>query len=228
MNFLALAQAVKRESGLGMESSIVSYTTATGDDRRMFQWVNWAARDITLSRENWRWRHGAATLASTLTQANAASLFGLTDFASWKAASKEYKPSAYRISDGASTEKPLAWLEYEQFRQMFTVGSQTTGSAQYWSISPSEEFLIGPAPDSAHFIRADYVKDFTDLAADADIPSIPTRFHMLIVWRALMEYGGFDAAGEVYQRAERNYATDWADLARSQLIMPTFAARSLA
>lgn len=225
MNYLQLAQAVKRESGLGAGSSIVSLATAAGDDLRMFNWVNWAARDITLSRADWRWRRGAATLASTVNQTNTATDFGLSDFASWKPASRTYKPSAYRITDGA--EGALQWMEYEQFRQAFTVGTQTAGVAQYWSVSPSEAFLLGPAPDTAHFVRADYIKDYADLTADADVPAIPTRFHMLIVWRALMEYAGFDAAGEVMQRAERNYNSAITQLSLSQLDTPSFAARSL-
>lgn len=228
MNFLDLAKQVKRESGLGMESSIVSYATATGDDRRMFMWVNWAARDITLAREDWRWRRGMATLASATSQVNTASAFGLTDFASWKAANTTYKPSAYRLSDGAGMEQSLSFVDYDTFRQRYMVGVQTPSAAQQWSISPSEEFLLGPTPDTAHFVRADYVKDYVDMSADADIPSMPARFHMLIVWRALMEYGGFDAASEVYQRAERNYTQTWPQLTQSQLETPSFAARSLA
>ncbi len=228
MNLLQLTQAVKRESGLGDSTSVASITTAVGDDKRMFAWVNWAARDITLAREDWRWRRGAATLASTTAQDNDSSDFLLNDFASWKKASGFYKPSAYRLTDGAATERELMWLDYDQFRKQFIMGTPATGSVQYWSVSPTEGFLIGPTPDAAHFLRADYVKDYTDLVADADVPAIPARFHMLIVWRALMEYGGFDAASEVYQRAQNNYIVAWPQLVQSQIEMPGITARALA
>lgn len=227
MNWLQLAQAVKREAALS-GGGPVAYSTASGDDARIFQWVNWAARDITLSREDWRWRRGAATLASTTAKANAYSAFGLTDFASWKPDSRFYHPSAYRVSDGIASEKPLMWLAYEDYRRQFLTGAPATGAVQYWSISPAEEFLIGPEPDGAHFVRADYVKDYTDLSADASTPTIPTRFHMLIVWKALMEYGGFDAATEVFQRAQLNYLQMWPQLVQSQLEAPSIVARGLA
>jgi hypothetical protein len=226
VNYLQLAREVKRESGLS-GGGPVSITTATGDDLRIFNWVNWAARDITLSREDWRFRRGSATLASTTSQANPASAFGLTDFASWKAENNSYKPSTYRVSDGAGMEQAMVFLSYDEFRQRFMVGQQTPSSPQYWTVSPSEDFLVGPAPDFAHFIRADYVKDYTPMALDADVPIIPARFHMLIVWRALMEYGGFDSAGEVYQRAQSNYSLGYPQLSQSQTDAPTFAARSL-
>jgi hypothetical protein len=227
VNWLQLTQAVKRESGLGSAASIAGLSTATGDDLRMFHWVQWAARDITLQREDWRWRRGSVSVATTNAVNSPASL-GITDFAGWKPSNNQYKPSAYRVSDGAAMEQELSYLEYDQFRKQFMLGAPVPGSVQYWSISPAEELLLGPAPDSAHNIRADYAKDYSELTADDSVPSLPTRFHMLIVWRALMEYGGFDAAGEVYQRAQANYQSAWTQLSQSQLETPGFIARSLA
>lgn len=227
MNFLQLAQRVKVESGLaGPGPSSVS--TPTLSEQRIFAWVNWAARDITLQREDWRWRRGSATLASTTAQVNTATDFGITDFASWKMGTRFYKPSAYRIADGASTEHELQWLDYDQFRKNYIIGTPATANVQCWSISPDEEFLLGPTPDAAHFVRADYVKDYTDMTADADTPAIPARFHMLIVWRALKEYAGYDAASEVLLRAESNYTAMWPQLVQSQIEAPSFMARPLA
>lgn len=227
MNYLQLAQAVKRESGLS-GSGPTSVSGAQGDDARIFNWVNWACRDVTLAREDWRWRRGAATLASTSNMANAAADFGLTDFASWKDSAGLYKPSAYRVADGAGSEHELQWMTYDLFRKNFFIGTPATGGAQYWSISPSDEFLVGPAPDSPHFVRADYIKDYADLVNGTDTPAVPARFHMIIVWRALMEYGGYDAASEVYQRAEKNYSLLWTSMVQSQLETPSMMARSLA
>lgn len=227
MNLLQLTQAVKRESGMAGGGPTSSSTTVL-QEQRLFAWVNWAARDLTLAREDWRFRRASATLASTTNQVNTATDFGLTDFASWKPATRFYKPSTYRVSDGLSNERELAWMDYDQFRKTFFIGTQTPGMAANWSISPDEEFLLGPAPDSAHFIRADYVRDYTDLVADTDTPIIPARFHMLIVWRALREYGGFDAASEVFQRADQNYNAMWPQLLQSQTEAPTIASFSLA
>lgn len=226
MNFLQLTQAVRREAGAA--GTITTLVGPNAETTRYLNWVNWAARDITLAREDWKWRRGAATVASTTAQTLTATDFGLTDFASWKRASRFYKPSAYRVTDGANSEHELQWMEYDQYRKSFLIGAPATASVQCWSISPSDEFLLGPEPDAAHFVRADYVKDYTDLSVDADIPLLPTRFHMLIVWRALMEYGGYDAAGEVFQRSEKNYTTLWTSLVQSQLEAPSFMHRSLA
>jgi len=34
---------------------------------------------------------------------------------------------------------------------------------------------------------------------------MPERFHMAIVWRALMLYGGYEAASESYQRGQNEF-----------------------
>ena len=84
MNFLQLAQAVKRESGLSGGGPL-SVVTATGDDARIFQWVNWAWRDIALMHESWLFRRASAqgeTSAMTMAHDYGAPGFALTDFGS--------------------------------------------------------------------------------------------------------------------------------------------------
>lgn len=230
MNFLQLAQAVKRESGLsgGGPASVV---TATGDDARIFQWVNWAWRDIAMLHESWHFRRGSAlgqTTSMEMPHDLAAPGFGLSDFGRWKPQSQEYRVTAYRTSDGAQSERPLQFLEWDDFRSRFIVGAHDPGALAFWSTAPSGALMVAPTPDAAHMVRADYIKDVADMTADADIPALPGRFHSLIVWRALTEYGGFDAAGEVFQRATSNYANGLPALLQDQLPRRTFAARPLA
>jgi len=230
MNLLSLAQAVKRESGLsgGGPASVV---TATGDDARIFQWVNWAWRDIQLMHESWLWRRGDAlgeTSVSTLPHDLAVPGFGLTDFGTWMAENPDYKPSTYRVSDGQGLEQPIRYLSWDAFRARFIAGAHTAGPVQFWTIAPSGLMHVGPAPDAAHKVRASYIKDVQDMTRDSDTPAMPSRFHQLIVWRALIEYGGFDAAGEVMQRAERNFQSMMPSLLQDQLPKRFISARPLA
>jgi hypothetical protein len=230
VNYLQLAQSVKRESGLSGGGPI-SVVTATGDDARIFQWVNWAHRDICLMHESWLFRRGSA-LGQTSSMAMPHDLiapgFALSDFADWKPENNEYKPSAWRVSDGQQAEKTLSYLMWDEFRARYVMGSHDAGAVTHWTTDPSGQLMVGPTPDSAHMVRADYIKDVVDMTADTDTPMIPARFHNLIVWRALVEYGGFDAAAEVYQRADRNYATGLSALLQAQLPMRWIAARPLA
>ena len=230
MNFLQLAQAVKRESGLSGGGPL-SVVTATGDDARIFQWVNWAWRDIALMHESWQFRRASAqgeTSAMTMAHDYGAPGFALTDFGSWKAEGLDYKVTAYRTTDGAQAERPLRHLPWDQFRARFVVGAHDPGPLTFWSTDPAGVLMVGPTPDAPHMVRADYIRDVVDMAADSDVPGLPARFHMLIVWRALSEYGGFDAAGEVFQRASGNYNSLLSALHQSQLPGIRFTARPLA
>ncbi len=229
MNFLQLAKAVKRESGLsgGAPASVV---TANGDDARIFEWVNWAWRDIAMAHEGWLFRRGEAlgeTTAMAMPPAAAAPGFALADWADWKPQADGYKATAWRVADGQATEHALEFVPYEPFRQRFIVGTHVPGPLRFWTTAPGGELLVAPTPDAAHRVRAAYIRDVVDMALDADVPAMPPRFHPLIVWRALREYGGFDAASEVYQRAEQNYSMGFSALAQSQLPRPGFGARHL-
>ena len=59
---------------------------------------------------------------------------------------------------------------------------------------------FGPIPDQIYFINGEYFKKLTEFSADTDTPRIPERFHMLIVYKIMMYYGGFESAPEVFSR----------------------------
>lgn len=231
MNLLELARAVKRESGLS-GGGPASFATAAGDDLRIFNWVIDTWQSIELQHEQWAWRRKSAqatTSGSMILPATAAAPgFALTDFGSWKRQDNEYRPSAYRAADGQQAEQRLTWVEYEVFRRMFMTGVHQPGPLQYWSIAPIGDFLVGPTPDAEHVVRSDYIADAVRMSSEDDVPAMPTRFHDLIVWEALLQYGGYDAASEVVQRAGRNAGQLWPALRQAQLPQPTRQWRPLA
>ena len=230
MNFLQLAQAVKRESGLS-GSGPLSVVTATGDDARIFQWVNWAWRDIALLHEGWLFRRASAQgLTSAMFMPHDQGLpgFSLSDFGSWKLPDPEYRVYAYAQDDGVQAERPLRFMGWDSFRARFVVGAQIPGPLAFWSVNPAGVLSVGPMPDRPHVVRADYIRDVLDMTADQDVPPLPARFHMVLVWRALSEYAGFDAASEVFQRASGNLASQLSALRQAQLPRIGFGARPLA
>lgn len=230
MNFLQLARRVKKESGGLSGGGPAAFATATGADSLLFDWVNWAWRDIDLSRAAWTWRQGQAQATTTTivnTPAAAAPGFALTDFATWRQATREYRPTAFRVADGQQAERQLFFVSYDRFRLMFLLGTHQPGPLQYWSMSPAGDFLVGPTPDAAHIVRADYIRTNTPMAADGAVPAMPEHFHDAIVWYALREYAGFDAASEVWQRANKNYDSIWYSMARDCLPRMQFGSRPL-
>lgn len=151
---------------------------------------------------------GACTLAGPAVS--------LDPFGRWQVQTEQYTVRCY-LTATPESPWPLAWLEYEEFQRRFIAGSEADGQPRYWSVSPTKQLLIAPAPDSADYsLSADYWAKPTELRLDDDEPGMPEQFHMLIVWRALLEVASFDAAPEVETRAMRNLKTIWTDLIEDQ------------
>lgn len=204
MNYLALAQRVKRESGRSSTGlSPTTFVGASQPDLDLFNAVADALRDIENMPRNWKWMW-AQTLAP-LGIGNVAytpASLGAPTWAYWKPESVDYKPTAFDPSN-TQTEWKLTFVDYDTFAQSFLRGAHTPGAPQYWSIGPDGSFLVGPKPDIAYTLRADYFTVPQTLAVDGDIPRMPDRFHMLIVWRALESVAITDNAPEKVAKAER-------------------------
>lgn len=136
--------------------------------------------------------------------------------ARWQVPTEQYTVRTFLTAD-PTTYWSLDWLAYEEFQRRFIVGTVDDGQPRWWSVAPDKRLLIAPAPDNATYsVTADYWAKPTELTADDDEPDMPEQFHMLIVWRALLEVASFDAAPEVETRAKRNLQVIWTDLIEDQ------------
>lgn len=140
----------------------------------------------------------------------------LAPFARWQDETEFYTVFVSNTAAGGQPW-PLRWMPYEKFQASFVTGTISPGAPQYWSVGPGKKLLIGPAPNSADYmVTADYWAKPTALVDDADEPDMPEQFHLLLVWRGLLEVSSVDAAPEVEVRARRNMRMAWADLIDDQ------------
>ena len=207
MNFLQLVQRLKRESGRSTTvSSPATFTTASVADLRLVDWVADAWRDLQQEPLRWRWQRGTVVAPLTVGVATyAPEALGITSFLEWKEENGDYAPSMFEVGQEQG-EWELCFLPYDEFRACYTVVAQPDGQPMHWTIDTQNHFVVGPAPAKPVQLRADFERDHTELVAETDEPLIPVKFRLVLVWRALMELAAFDAAGEVYQRAQQNYA----------------------
>jgi hypothetical protein len=210
--YLELVNKVKREAGIAGGVALGSLASAVGDTLKVVGWVPDAYREIQQLPHNWRWLRKSAlgdVSGAALSYSIDALLgvsAGTTRFSRWVRPSTNYRPTAY-LASNPGTEWALTWLPYDRFRLAFMIGTHTPGAPQYWSVANDGALLVGPTPDQAYKLRADYYASPQLLSADGDLPEMPAEFHLLIAWRALGEYGAFDAAPEVLARASSNYET---------------------
>ncbi len=216
MNFLQIAQKAREKCRIpGTGPSAV--TAQTGEMLRLVNWVIETWDQLQIKSEHWKWMRGDFTLATAAgTNAYLPATAGITAFARWH----EDTFRVYKTSVGQSEETFLPYWDYDVFRNTYLFGSQATlqGRPVVWTERPSDQaILLANTPDDIYTVSGQYQKAPTSLAADADTPGMPARFHMLIVYGVMMKYGAAEAAPEIRVEGENEWDKMLAQLESSQL-----------
>ena len=110
-------------------------------------------------------------------------------------------------TDANDDEWELKQMAWDRFRAAIDFNdSYSWRPIRYWAIGPDETLNIGPTPQAVFTLAASYYTKPVPFALDTDAPTFDEQYHMILVWRALMELASFDAAPEVYARAQMNFA----------------------
>lgn len=214
--FLELCQDVGRESGT---VDVRSFTATANQQGRLLDIVNWV-RDAWVKIQNehdtWLWMRKEFTgsiVAGTARYTGAS--FNLTDFENWVL--DDENTTLYLDSEGVADENKLDYLPWVTWRKIYGRGQQFDNRPVAFTISPQNEFVLGPTPDAACTVNGEYMKTVQTLSADGDIPECPTRFHDIIRHRALMLLAEYDEAATTYAAALSNYKDMMSKLERDQL-----------
>lgn len=202
MNYLQLAQRAVQEGGASGRGTVIS--GATGEWLRFVTWVNQAWEDIQNEHAGaWLWMRETKSFPTvaekgeyTLTD------LAITDFAFWH-------QNSFRIyQNDVGNETYLPYLPYEQFRDIYLIanGPTTYSMPSVMTVSPSKSVILAlPPNDTSYVVTGDYQSTPVKLKLAGDTPAMPERFHMAIVWKALMYYGSYESYPEKYGTAEREY-----------------------
>lgn len=196
MNFLQLCQRLRQETGIA-DSGPAAVTGQTGDMKRLVDWVNESWIRLQSSRQDWAWLW--ANTSVTLTTGS-----HLVDI-----------PTAVdKLVEITRDGAPLKQMDYADFRESYrTIGS---GVPSVFAIRPDNKLIFNAEPTSDVTFAIEYYAKPSYFASGTASPALPERFHMLIVWQALLEYAMFDEAPELSQKAQVNAAQLYAELARDQ------------
>jgi len=206
MTFLQLVQRLRSECGVS-GTGPTTVVSQTGDMERLVNWTNAAWLDIQSAHRDWDWLRTSltpfATVAGQQTYAPTTDL-SLTDFGMWDRDSFR----VYDTAAGIGSETPLTYMPYDLWRDSFLIGAlrSTTSRPTIVTVAPNNSLGFGPITAAGYSIVGDYYKIPTEMSADANIPVLPTQYHLAIVYRAMMHYGAYYGATEVYQRGEIEFA----------------------
>jgi hypothetical protein len=208
MDYLALVNRARVECGVsGASTPLTTLSGVTGESLRIKQWVSSAWVDVQNEHEDWQWMRTAVQFNTvtqqqtyTPTQAGVGSTFS------------NWKRDSFRCSSVGQSyrdEQLLNYMDYTTFRNLYIYGNMRTTYARpvVVSITPGvdKSLAFGSIPDQPYVITGEYYVAPTEFSTDTDSPNLPSRFHMMIVYRAMMYYGGYEAAPEVYSRGESEF-----------------------
>ena len=203
MNLLQLVNQTRVECGVS-GPTLASAQNLTGESARILAWVQQAWIDVQTSKEDWlflREPFEFNTVAQQweYTPANA----GLTNFGNWKRDS--FRASS--VNNLYRDEQLMNYMDWTTYRNLYRYANMRNTLARpvVVSITPNKDLAFGSTPDQIYTINGEYYTQPVSLSADTDIPGIPARFHMIIVYRAMMYYAGYESAPEVLSRGDFEY-----------------------
>lgn len=219
MNFLQICQRAIVECGVASNQAattvLPTVVGASGSVGRIVNWVNDGWTDIQMDNLTWDWMRSSNILgagASFTTVAGQASYplgtglgtVGIDPelFGSWDEGTFRNQTT----SIGFRNEMFLDDISYDSWRDSYMLGAMRSVQTRPVAIAvgPNKSLNLGPPPNDQYTITGDYFVAPSLMVADADIPAgLPTRYHMLIVYRVLMKYAGFESAPEAYQRGSQ-------------------------
>lgn len=220
MNYLQLAQRLAVECGV--TGTIPTVVGQTGMYAKLINWVNDAWLEIQGMHDNWNWMRepfAFNTVASTgnydpNSTTNTVTSQLMTDLRYWW-------PDTFRcqkVSIGVQDEQWLVEWEYQVFRNTYRFNVQVNGRPVVFAIMPNDKkVMLGQIPDDVYQISGEYQVLPTSLAADTDVPAIPTHLHLAIVYKAMQFYGLYEAAPEVLSKGTTEFSRLMNQLEREQL-----------
>lgn len=133
----------------------------------------------------------------------------------------EYKRNTFRnhlTSEGLQSEVFMDYVDYDHWRDAYQFGALRTAQVQpiVFTITPNKNIGL-MTPLAGFTITGDYFTVPIPFVNDADVPSLPKQWIMAIVYKAMMTYGAFESAPEVYNRGAMQYERLRKEMQKSRL-----------
>lgn len=226
MNFLSLCQRLRLECVGVSGNGPVSVQGQTGDMLRVVNWVASAYQDIQNLHTDWAFLHrefSFDTVAGQRTYGVATAIGdGLTigDVGKWR----EEGMKCYLTADGSDTEIPIlvepVWADFYDTYEYGPLKTQQ-GRPDVAGIKPNRTLALWPTPDAVYTLTGQYFRNPHVMVENTDTPLFDERYHMLIVWRALVFYAGHAAAPETFAVGQQEHKRLLSMLRRDEL--PAFS-----
>ena len=223
-DFLTLCQDTARECGI-TGGGPTAVTSQTGEYLRIVSWVIDAWKEIQQDMD-WRWMRKKFTMPTVdgtgeyaYTACTDVDLTTAIDrFKRWHLDVRRNPPIIYLTSAGVSGQTILTWAPWDDFEYLYLFGSRQSQTSRpiHITVDPEDKIRLGPTPDDIYTLTGTYYKSGQTLAADDDVPEMPTQYHRLIMYKAMEYYADYEAADNVERRSIKGTAQVLPNLIRNQ------------
>lgn len=197
MNYLQLVNDFLMESGLG--DAISSVAGQEDEEALAVKWIADAWVEIQRVR-NWDFRWVEGSVALTVNK----SRYTLTELGLQEGDEIDY--SSFLLSTSSDPEAPYQRLEEIPYQAQMTRVIQSGRPTQVCKY-PDDSIRFNASPDDTYELKYEYYLAPVTLSTDLDVPSLPSQYHKIIVWKALEQYAR-EQGNEwkaLYEVAVRNY-----------------------
>lgn len=216
LTYLQLCQRLRREcvgvSGVGPSTT----TGQTGDMQRIVEWVASAYEDVQNLHTNWNFLRQSFSFDTVAAQQDyTPTEAGAADIGEWR----KDRMTVYLTAGGVGGETyltPYQWQDFHDAYLFSTLRSQQ-GFPVSVGIKPDRGLALWPIPGDVYTVRGEYWRAPHAMAADDDVPILPEKYHMLIVWRALVFYAGHAAAPETFTVGQQEHRRMLSMMRRAEL-----------
>lgn len=233
MNRLQLVNSAILECGAS-GGPVTTAVGLTGSLGRIAAWIDAAWNEIQTEHDDWDWMRSSNLLGGGLSFVPTAGQFTATlgtgagtvgiltdNFGKWD------QPTfrCYTTATGTSNEQLLSQINFDTWRDSYMIGAMRTVQTRpvAVAIGPDQSVNLGPPSNGLYTITADYWVAPSAMALDTDVPTgLPLRYHMLIVYRAMKKYAGYESAPEVSFRADAEYTPLYDRLESARLPVVSF------
>jgi hypothetical protein len=204
--FLELCKDLVMEAGIS-GSGPTTVVSQSGEMGRVVSWIAKAYLELQDKKANWdfhRTDFSSPLVIGTTTYTALALTPALTDHGNW--AIDTFR--CYNTTTGLNDEKWMTFIPWQTFRDayLFSANRNVQGRPMRFTVRPEDKAIVTfPIPDDTYTIEGEYFKRAQKMTVDTDQPLFPSQYHAILVWRALMFYGAFEGAPEVYAHGSSEY-----------------------
>ncbi len=183
----------------------------TAQTLRLVNWIKAANLDVQNLWLNWKFLYRTDTGRTWTPGDN--TLAAPTDFADGMWDSKTFRI----VPEGDTQEENILVVQFEDVKEELL--DESDGTPWRVTVMPDDSLRFEGTPDAEDEFRAVYYRgpDEDELEANSDESSIPSRFHRVILGRALQLYANYESAPEIKIQGDEIYDTYLARLENKQL-----------